>query len=173
MFLRIGRRARRGRRQYRPADGSRHPRKAWKQMMLRCAQNRAGKLGPAKDWGGVRYPPEEKVHSHGALACLRVSLVILFKQRDREHHVPGSTRMGGLLSPYPYTSFSTLCLYPLHAKEPDLVSQNKFVWDLEFHLPLHFEGLNYQTPKGRGKSNLLGLNLYSYYISVMNSFNTH
>lgn len=101
------------------------------------------------------------------------SVSCYFTQTNRQRdHIPHNTRMGGLLSPHPYTSFSTLCLCPLHAEEPDLVSQNKFIWHLEFRLPLYFEGLDYQTLKGIGKSNLLGLNLYSYYISVMNPFNT-
>lgn len=65
-----------------------------------------------------------------------------------------------------HPAFALLC-----AKEPDLVSENKFVWNLELHFLLHLEGLNYQnlngSMKGIDKCNLLGvkfmfrLHLYS------------
>lgn len=80
-----------------------HPRKAWKHSAERRSWNR-------KDWGGVCHPPEEEVRSHGALACLRVALVILFKEMDRDHRALGNTGMEELLSPHRYMSFSALCL---------------------------------------------------------------
>lgn len=124
-----------------------------------CTKHK-GEQGIARNWKGICCHPNEKVHSQSMLAHLRASLVILLKEMDSGHCALGIIRLEEVLFSLPSTSFPTPCLCPLCAKEPDLVSENKFVGNLELRLPLHLEGLDYQnlngSMKGMDKSDLLG-----------------
>lgn len=146
---RIGSSERRGWIQYSPADGSRASEESLEADDTEMCIRQRGNLELQRTGKAFAILLKRRF-------TLRVSLVILLKEMDRNHCVPGNARMKGVLSSHPYMSFSTLGLCLLPAKGPGLVPENKFVWNLEFHLSLHFGGLNYQTLKGIDKSNLLG-----------------